>query len=468
MGHIQSLDDLIGFLLRRKWLILAVTVIGMVLASVYAKSRPPTYEAAAVIKVEAPQVDQITATGGQLPPQSLSEVLQSVEQRLTARDNMLAVVERHGLFAGGLTPDQKIALLRRSVTFDTVASAGAQGFGSGAGVSAMIISVRLGDAEQAARVANDFAQGLLDEGNAAQAARAKQTLAFYQEETRRIETEIATLEAEAAAYRNTHSGNMPTMRGARSEELSGLDSDLRDIERDLAGLNGQRALLEQGGVTRATDRRQLQDLSAQISVAGAQRDSLLARRAEVEASLTSSAEVDRALAGYDRRAVQLQAQYELASRNMAEAETAARLTERRQTERISLLERALTPEYPVSGGAKKLAIAGTLASLIGGVALAFVLEMLRPVVRTAEQMERELDLRPVVSIPEVDRRAAMRGGKAPGRKDGGSGGGGAGGGTSRLMRLFDDPSRPVLGLPRYAVVAAGAATILVLAAAVIG
>ena len=59
------------------------------------------------------------------------------------------------------------------------------------------------------------------------------------------------------------------------------------------------------------------------------------------------------------------------------------------------------PDYPVSGGRKKLALMGIVGSLVGSVGAAFLLELTRPVLRTAEHMERETGLMPVVSVPEL-------------------------------------------------------------------
>ena len=56
MGHIQSLEELLGFLLRRRWLILAVALVGTLLSAVYAKTRPDIYETAAVIQVQSAAV----------------------------------------------------------------------------------------------------------------------------------------------------------------------------------------------------------------------------------------------------------------------------------------------------------------------------------------------------------------------------------------------------------------------------
>jgi len=93
---------------------------------------------------------------------------------------------------------------------------------------------------------------------------------------------------------------------------------------------------------------------------------------------------------------------------------------------------------------------GAAGSLMLSLMLAFVLDLLNPVVRTAAQMERQLDLRPVVSIPEV--AAAARSNQR----------------ARTLMRLVDDPHRPILGLPRFAVFAGAATVCLLMAAAAIG
>ncbi|MFD1807706.1 hypothetical protein ACFSHQ_04635 [Gemmobacter lanyuensis] len=46
-------------------------------------------------------------------------------------------------------------------------------------------------------------------------------------------------------------------------------------------------------------------------------------------------------------------------------------------------------------------MAGALASLIAGLGLAFALDLMHPVLRSAAQMQRELDIRPVISIPDL-------------------------------------------------------------------
>ncbi len=407
MGPIQTLEDVIGLLLRRRWLILAVTILGTLLAAWYAKSRPDTFETAAVIQVETPMVsDPLRTTTGQA---NVQQVLQSIEQRLTTRDNMIALIDRHSLFADmpGLSLEDKVAAMRASVRFQSVSSA------SGSGLSAIIISAQAGTAENAARVANDLAQSVLDLGAEGKRATADASTAFFKEEEARTWQALTALEAEMTAYREANRDNLPTARTAIQDEVAQVETALRTIDQQLAGLQGEEARIRAAETLRATDRRRLEDIAAQLDVLAAQRTPLSERKATLDASLRNAPEVDSVMATYDRQLRQLQDQYTVISQRLAEAETNQRLADRQQTERFSMLERAITPEYPMGSGGKKLAIAGAIGSAILSLVLAFALDLLFPAIRSSAQLERELNLRPIVAIPDVPKRARVsRGRKA--------------------------------------------------------
>ncbi len=439
MGQIQTLDELISFLLRRKWVIGVVAVLGIVLSVIFAKNRPDTFETAATIQVQGAQV------AGDGADQSGSAVLlQGIEQQLTTREAMLAVIERQGLFADlPLDTDQKIGLLRASVRFQGVASVGSQTYGAPANLSAIIVFARLGDAEQAARVANDFAQSILDMSTVGTADKARETFAFFSDEGARLETEIATLESQIADYKNAHADALPTMVEAQRNELIALDSDARALDQQLLAVLADKTPLDTAETLRATERRKLADLTAQASVLAQQKAALTARRAEVEGAIAQTPEVERQLSGYDRQLTQLREQYAVITRRLAEAETTQRLADRQQGERFALLERAETPPYPVGKGRKKIALAGAFVSVLAGIVLAFMLDLLHPVVRTSAQMERQLGLRPVVTLGDLKLGKPRRGGGA--------------------LTALPDLRNQVKALPRFVVLAAGM-TILLLAA----
>lgn len=447
MGQIQSLDELVSFLLRRKFLILACFVLGSVAAVLFALSRGQTYEASAAIQVEMPTVTAGATDNDR--SMAAAQVLQSIEQRLTTRESLQAVIERHGLYADlpGLSSDRKMALLRNSISFQGVDSAAGQVYGQARNLSAIIITARMGDADMAARIANDFAQGVLDQSAAGTRDRAQQNVSFFAEEETRLWDQLSALEREIAEYKNQHSAALPSEAAAMRTELTGLDSDIRRASQDRIAAVREAETIRAKETLRETDRRQLEDLTQRIGVLDAQIATADARRKELADALAATPEVERVLAAYDRQLTQMQSQYEVVTGRLAEAETDLRLAERQQTERFILLDRALTPESPVGGGRKKIAFAGAFASLIGGLVLAFVLELLNPVVRTAAQMERQLGLRPVVLIPDVTPRARQAS-------------------ASRLRGLLDDPLARARTLPR-AVVLGGTALALVAVTALI-
>lgn len=442
MGPIQSLEDVLSLLLRRRWLIIAVTVVGMILSVVAAKSKVDVYESTAVIQIGVPVVAD--SAGGSV------QFLQPIQQRLTSRDALLAMIDRHSLFADapGLSPDQRIAALRGAIHFVPVASTTAPSFGSASPISALLIVARSDTGDHAARIANDLAQSILDQTNADQLGSARETTGFYREEETRVWQQLEVLEAEIAAYKNANAAALPELNTARNAEVAAISTDLREVDQRLAGLEEQRKALDTGGQLRATAQRQLDDVRGQIAVATSQRATLVAQRDAISAALSTSPEVERALSSYDRKLAQLQSEYDVVTARMAEAETAQRLAESQQSGRFSLLERALTPDYPMGSGGRKIAMIGTLASLAAGLALALVVDLLFPVIRTAAQMERQLSLRPVIVLPVIAMGRARR--------------------MSPLARFIDDPTKPIFGLPRFAVIAAAATLALLVLSALLG
>lgn len=403
MGPIQTLEDLVGLLIRRRWLIAFVTIIGTIFGAWYAKSRPDLYETAAVLQVE--QAAIINRTEGQVT--NPLQLLQTIEQRLTTRENILALIERHNLDADmpGLSNEERVAAMRASIRFQSVNSA------TGGGLSAIIVAAQSGNAENAARIANDMAQSILDLGSEGKKALADANYSFFKTEEARLWQALAALDSEIAAYREANRNALPSAREARQNELAQMDVALRELDQELAGLQAEEARIRTAETLRATDRRRLEEISQRLAVISSQRDPILARKATLDQGLSNVAEVERVLATYERQQRQLQDQYTVVSQRLAEAETTRRLAENQQVERFSLLERAVIPEYPLGSGGKKIAIAGAIGSFGLALTLAFLLDLVRPVIRTSAQMERELNIRPIVAIPALrprDRRPTGR------------------------------------------------------------
>jgi uncharacterized protein involved in exopolysaccharide biosynthesis len=458
MGPIQTLAELASLIWRRRLLIAAVTVACLTVVVLYASSRPRVYMATSVIQVETPLISD--ANGAILPGNSAQRI-QSIQQRLTTREAMLALAARHGLFAGvPLTDDQKVVALRYSIDFVPVASA-AQGSYGTAQISALIINARADTGDQAARVANDLAQGVLDASVENQAARAREAYGFFVEEERRLGSEIEAVEAEMSAYRNAHNDSLPQTAEARRTEMTQIDAEVRQLDQTMVELDNEAARIGQGRSLRASEQQQIDALAAQQAVLRSQREQLLARRVVLAEALAEGPEVERTLGAMQRRLELLQAEYAGVTRRKAEAETAQKLEERQQAERFTLLERAVTPAFPVSGGRKRIVMAGAVASLMAALGLAFLLDLLNPVLRTRGQFARDVGITPIAAIPDMPNlRRPRRPALVPTRPDSSA--------ATALQPLWErfapaEVLRAVLSVPRPAL-GAGLAVVLVVVA----
>lgn len=405
MGHLRNIEDLLGFLLRRGWMIALCALIAVVLAALYAKGRPDNYTAWASIEIQTAQV-RVPVAGQPAEATQASgsaQLVQSLQHRLTTRQNLVAIIERHGLFSDlpAMSTEAKVTALRAAIRFDTVEVSGDPAYGQPTQVSAVVISTTFGDADNAARIANDLAQSVVDLSASGQLARARESYTFHSDRLSVLNTEIKAQEAKIISWRNANAEMLPPVSATRREELTTIETDLRGLDRDLLLVDEERRRISARETLRPTDRQRLRELDDQTTLIAGQQAALKTRAAGIESGLAGVAVAERGLADLERDLGQIQRNFDLASDALAEADSQVRLAERQQGERFGILDRAITPEHPDGPRRKMFVAAGAIAGLLGGLILAFLLDLLRPVIRTSTQMERELGLRPIIALPEI-------------------------------------------------------------------
>ena len=150
-----------------------------------------------------------------------------------------------------------------------------------------------------------------------------------------------------------------------------------------------------------TTERQRQLIDEEIALLQTQVEAIEIRQSELNELIQAAPGVENQLAALMRQREQLQQRYASAIQGRSEAEVAQRLEANRQSERFEVLESAIVPDYPVAPSRKKIVLMGTAASTALGAALVFLLEMLRPVIRTSAQFRRQLGVAPTISVPHV-------------------------------------------------------------------
>lgn len=433
---------------------------------VFAYKLPRSYEATATILVESQRIpsDMVTST----VTANASERIKVIEQRLLARDNLLAIADKFELYryqGNDRTPTTVVADMRRGITIRQI-DVGRRS-SRNADIIGFTVAFQYRDATLASRVANELVTSILTQNVEARLSRASETSDFFQKQLSELETGLLTLENRIADFKRENEAALPETLSYRRMELAQLTTQIAEIDQRLrlADDNGgevvnpdaadaeqlqfrfqsrqiahdsmleQRKqlapLAEKGFVPkqRMTDldrqiqlsELELESITSQMArqgVAGnaglgkkileAQRDELKARAEELAQTVTRTPAVEAELAAMNRDYLNLQDEYRRTQAKLTEALTGERLEQDRQAERFEVLEQATVPDEPTKPNRKKIILAGSFGGIGLGIALAVLLELLDNSIRTVSDLERRLQLRPIGIIPYIVTPAEKR------------------------------------------------------------
>lgn len=401
MGPIYSLADFLDMVRRRVGLISAVVIAGCFASVFWAFSIPHLYRSSEVIQVEQPKISDELARS--TVESSAARRLQLIEQQLMARGNLENLISEFGLYENlpALRMSEKVDLLRQSVSINGVAAV-REGFADDGAISVLTITAEMDSAEKARDVAHAFADKTRSLAASQRQEQTRETLEFFQSQEETLLAEIAKVDAEFAEFRSQNDISMEGSVEFRRSELGSLNDALLELDREIITAQLSLDNLDRSGSTRAaTVDREEAELTRLLDSLTQQRQLLQNRRSALSASIETRPEVERTLADFERRLTQLRDQLDVIASRRSEAAVGFSLETAARGERFITLEEAQLPDYPVTMSRKARVVLGVGASGFLALALAFLMELRRPVIRTARQMQRETGLLPVVSIPET-------------------------------------------------------------------
>lgn len=390
MNGLSTLDEIFGAFLRHIVLLALILAAGVAASLFYAVSLPREFESSAVIQIEQTQVQAPTFGAASTANARTLQQLQIIEQRVMSRGNLLDIIQKENLFSEvpGMTDAQKVNALRLAARVVRVSDP-ALAWRPDVIPTALNITVRLGDPEVTARVANTLVNNVLDQNRTRREARATETLAFFESEEARLGEDIIELETRIAAFKRNNLDSLGSGLSAQRDQLTILRQERLDIERDIIELNTGNRGVRNTAVSNslAQYREQAALLDVQIS--------------EVSKRIQDAPEIELELSGLERELQKLTDQYQVITRNQAEAEMSLMLQASQQGESFRVLERAVPPDTPIAPNRKRIALLGSILSLMAGLVLVLFLELRNPIIRTETQLERHLGLRAVAVIPNV-------------------------------------------------------------------
>ena len=399
MGPIYTWQDFLDMTRRRLGVIIFVVLLGCVASLYWAMSQVHLYQSSEVIQVEQPKINDDLARS--TVEGSSARRLQLIQQQLMARTSLQQIIEKYDIYSNlvALKPSEKVQLLREAVSINGVAAA-REGFADDGTISVLTITAQMEQAQLARDVAHEFAEQTRNLMAAQRREQTEETLAFFQNQEQVVLDNIAQLEGELETFRRE---NDLTGEGGvefRMSEVAQLNEAILNLDREIISTQMARTQIDRSARA-STVAREEQALESQLRTLADQRALLDQRRTELRETIQSSPEIQRSLADFDRRMEQLRDQLETIATRRNQAQVGFNLEMGAQGERLTTIEEAQVPDYPITMSKKKRAIMGAVASTGIAFFIAFLLELRRPVIRSARQMKRETGVMPVVSIPEL-------------------------------------------------------------------
>ncbi len=254
--------------------------LGTAVGLAVALTQQPIYVAEARLVVESEQIpDDLAASTVRT---DASEQLQIIRQRILARDNLLEMANRLGVYRGTtapedqLTPDERVQDMRNRIRIETSGGSG----GRGPSTSFVTISFDAPEPQLAAAVTNEVVTLILQENIEMRTTVSGQTLDFFSQETERLEQELSQMSARILAFQEANLEALPDSLEFRRSQQAAEQERLLELEREKSQLRDRRdrlvELFEQTGevglvgvVARTAEEAELQELQDELTRASA-------------------------------------------------------------------------------------------------------------------------------------------------------------------------------------------------------
>lgn len=451
------LQQLPIILSQRRWWIIIPTLVGIVAAVAAIILIPPTYRANAIMLVESPQLPKEVI--GLDPGTMIERRVAAIRQQITARPDLVQLIERHGLYASERkrTPLSEILTDMRSAITLTPSETSMPGGGAENRAIAFELAFEYSSPEQTQAVTQDLMDRVLQLDARGNAEQATNTVQFLSDQSAGLETQIAALQSQIAQI-NARNGNvlagggmiMGGGTGSYDVQIAAIqrDNQLLIQQRNLAQTSDQRdpivaaaeqrlasaravyaethpdvvmakqALAEAKRLAKDnSEKLPLQTLDEQIAFNNAQiaalRSAKAGETAQVSSRLAAQARaplVQQQLGELQQRLTAVNAQYEQVQNQLMGARAGVRAEDEQMSERLSVVEPPVIPDQP--SWPNRLIIAAL--GLAGGLGLGFILALaveffLRPI-RDPSTLKTILGAPPLGIIPLVDNVAVRRAG----------------------------------------------------------
>ncbi|HWA47609.1 MAG TPA: Wzz/FepE/Etk N-terminal domain-containing protein [Dongiaceae bacterium] len=242
--------DILGALRRRKWIGLAVAIVGVVATIGIVMSLPATYKSTATILIEEPDVPQdlVKSTVSTYA----NDRLQIIQQRVMTSENLSQIIKEFGLYGAtqqGQVGSLLIRALRSQVDLEVV-SANLAGQPQNRyrqqpqASIAFTLAFEHNNPEIAQQVAGRLTDLYLGENNRSRQEKAAGTTSFLTDQAKKLYGDVQTLEQRLLELRSKYNGSLPEQFSMNTQLLNQAQSDLMQSRAQLQMATEKQAFLQ--------------------------------------------------------------------------------------------------------------------------------------------------------------------------------------------------------------------------------
>lgn len=239
LGHRQLiLDDYLGILRRRRWIILGCTL--ALLGSGVGLSFwiTPQYESQTLVLIEMQKVptDYVTP----VLTEDLGERLASLREQILSRSRLEPIIQRFNLFAGNrATLDDRIAQTQKAIGVRPIPSSAAS-----RGMPGFYITFRGPDARTAQEVCSEITSLFVSENLNAREESAEGTTEFLKQQLADAKKNLDDQDAKLADFERKYIGRLPGQQTSNQSTLQALTTQLDAATQSLDRLQENETFLE--------------------------------------------------------------------------------------------------------------------------------------------------------------------------------------------------------------------------------
>ena len=242
-----DLREWFGVLYRRRGLFLLTSGILFAASLAAAILWPATYRSVATVLIEQQEVAPEFVRSA--VSTSAIERIESISQRVMTRANLLAIVDKHGLFAEARAENRIDAIvegMRRRIRVETVDVdvVDPRSGRPGRAAIAFTISYVGRNPEQTRTVAEELAALFLQQNRQSRAESASGTVAFLSAEAGLLSGRIIELEARIAAFKERNATELPELADLNLRLMESAERRIADVDSQLRSLAERRRMLE--------------------------------------------------------------------------------------------------------------------------------------------------------------------------------------------------------------------------------